>query len=188
MVSYNVYKATSSGAYVEGVCLASDEKPVVGIANGSILYAVDASNGETTRYMYDKETMSWIEAECPCHGGGSGGGSGGGGNANILIVHATVGPPAEGSSEPTITLDKTYAEIDAAISAGALVCVDVVGGEGNIIRLPFMRKDPSIGDFPAALVFSAASTPTGMSLVCLSLTLTSSDSASLLQYSAGGKD
>jgi hypothetical protein len=111
MVSYNVYKATSSGAYVEGVCLASDEKPVVGIANGSILFAVDASSGETTRYMYDKESMSWIEAECPCSGGGSGsGGSGGGGSSEgVLIVNL---------SGASLTADKTFGEIEAALNAG----------------------------------------------------------------------
>lgn len=73
MVSFNVYRSTASGAYVEGVCLATDEKPVVGIANGSILFAVDTTSGETTRYMYDQNSMSWIEATLP--GGGSGGGS-----------------------------------------------------------------------------------------------------------------
>jgi len=178
MVSYNVYRSTSSGAYVEGVCLASDEKPVVGIANGSILYAVDASNGETTRYMYDKETMSWIEAECPCAGGGSGSGGSGGGNANVLIVHGTVA----GKDTPIIELDKTYAEIDAAIGAGALVFVDLAG----TVRLPFVQKAVATDDNPAALMFSAAFTPDGMQLICFSLKLTSSDNASLLRYSHAG--
>ena len=115
MVSYNVYKATSSGAYVEGVCLASDEKPVVGIANGSILFAVDASNGETTRYMYDKETMSWIEAECPCHGGSGSGGSGGGGSSEGPLIVAL---------DESKVADKTFQEIYDAISSGrsAFVC------------------------------------------------------------------
>jgi hypothetical protein len=109
MVSYNVYKATSSGAYVEGVCLASDEKPVVGIANGSILYAVDASNGETTRYMYDKSAMAWIEAECPCSGGsGSGGGSGGGGSSEGPLIVTLNNNIA----------DKTFQEIQDALSSG----------------------------------------------------------------------
>lgn len=108
MVSFNVYRSTFSGAYVEGVCLASDEKPVVGIANGSILYAVDTSTGETTRYMYDQESMSWIEAACPC----SGGGSGSGGGVEPLIVNFI--PPREGPAYG----DKTFSEILDAASAG----------------------------------------------------------------------
>lgn len=116
MVSYNVYKATSSGAYVEGVCLASDEKPVVGIANGSILFAVDASNGETTRYMYDKSAMAWIEAECPCAGGGSGSGSGGG-SAEPFVVNCT----AEADHPAIFHADKTCEEIYNAYAAGRAV-------------------------------------------------------------------
>lgn len=115
MVSYNVYKATSSGAYVEGVCLASDEKPVVGIANGSILFAVDASNGETTRYMYDKSTMSWVEAACPCSGG-SGSGSGGG-SAEPFVVNCT----AEADHPVIFHADKTCEEIYNAYAAGRAV-------------------------------------------------------------------
>ena len=113
--------------------------------------------------------------------GGGSGGSGGGDNANILIVHATVGPPAEGSSEPAITLDKTYAEIDAAISAGALVFVDVAGSA----MFPFVQKTSGIGDNPSALRFSAAFTSNGTTLGCSTLELTSSDSVRLLQYSSG---
>ena len=111
MVSFNVYRSTYSGAYVEGICLATDEKPVVGIANGSILFAVDISTGETTRYMYDQESMSWIEAECPCSGGGSGGGSGSGGGALAVTC-----------SESGV-LDKTWQEIYDAMAAGNSVTV-----------------------------------------------------------------
>lgn len=112
MVSFNVYRATSSGAYIEGVCLASDEKPITGIANGSILYAVDASDGSTTRYMFDQSTASWIEAECPCSGGGSGSGSGGGG---ALIVHAYW---SEADDGPVGPLDASFNQIKAARDAG----------------------------------------------------------------------
>lgn len=109
MVSFNVYRATSSGAYVEGVCLATDEKPITGIANGSILYAVDPTDGSTTRYMFDQSTATWIEAECPCSGGGSsgGGGEGGGsgsGGANIVNMSADI--PSR-----KLVLDKTFSEI-----------------------------------------------------------------------------
>lgn len=112
-------------------------------------------------------------------GGGSGGS--GGGNANVFIVHATVGPPAEGSSDPTITLDKTYAEIDAAISAGAIVYVDVAGSA----TLPFVQKTGSFGDNPVALRFSAAFTTDGTTLACSTLELTSDNSVRLLRYSSG---
>lgn len=108
-----------------------------------------------------------------------GGGSGGGGNANILIVHATTDQPAEG--EPTVTLDKTYAEIDAAINVGALVFVDLAGS----LMLPFVSKDPATDDMPAALTFSMAFTPNGTTTVCFTLKLTSSDSVRLLQCSSG---
>lgn len=109
MVSFNVYRATSSGAYIEGVCLASDEKPIVGISNGSILYAVDASDGTTTRYMFDQSTASWIEAECPCSGGGGeGGGEGGGSTSSGLVIQKD----AEGA------LDKTWQEIHDALASG----------------------------------------------------------------------
>ena len=124
MVSYNVYRSTSSGAYVEGVCLASDEKPVVGIANGSILYAVDASNGETTRYMYDKEAKSWIEAECPCHGGGSGGSGGG---VEPLVANPTIDP------DIGITgIDVSFADIRGAVEQGRNVLLFVANLTENI--------------------------------------------------------
>ena len=112
MVSFNVYRSTASGAYVEGVCLATDEKPVVGIANGSILFAVDTESGETTRYMYDQNSMSWIEATLP--GGGSGGSGGGSGGESALVVTLS----GEG-----LVADKTFGEIAAALNAGKLVTV-----------------------------------------------------------------
>lgn len=180
MVSFNVYRSTYSGAYVEGICLATDEKPVVGIANGSILFAVDISTGETTRYMYDQESMSWIEAECPCSGG-SGGGSGGsgGGNANILIVHATVDTSIT-EHDPVITLDKTYAEIDAAVSENDTVFVDV----GGRMMLSYVTKSPAIDEIPATLFFSMAFTSDGTHLFCTTLTLDENNSASMLSYRA----
>ncbi len=117
MVSFNVYRSTASGAYVEGVCLATDEKPVVGIANGSILFAVDTESGETTRYMYDQNSMSWIEAACPCGGGGSGGGGeGGGGSGDSGVMVVTL-------SGEGLVADKTFGEIAAALNAGKLVTV-----------------------------------------------------------------
>lgn len=150
MVSYNVYKATSSGAYVEGVCLASDEKPVVGIANGSILFAVDASNGETTRYMYDKSAMAWIEAECPCAGGsGSGGGDSGGGGLEPLIVTATM-------SHSGATVDKTYAEIVAAVEAGRVVYARAGNDRNGRSVMPFSGYNPANdhSDIPGEVYFS----------------------------------
>ena len=77
MVTFTVYRANSGGAYVEGVCLATDEKPVAGITNGSILFSVDTTDGTLTRYMFDQNSATWVETECPCScdGGGSGGGS-----------------------------------------------------------------------------------------------------------------
>lgn len=116
MVSYNVYKATSSGAYVEGVCLASDEKPVVGIANGSILFAVDASNGETTRLMYDQESMTWIEAKNPD--------SSAGGLSPLLITESW-----NGSYFDTGT---SWQDVYDAIRAGMPVVVHLLdSGEGD---------------------------------------------------------
>lgn len=159
MVSYNVYKATSSGAYVEGVCLASDEKPVVGIANGSILFAVDASNGETTRYMYDKSTMSWVEAECPCSGGGSGGSGGGGsggGGLEPLIVTFTV--PLEG---PAVG-DKTLGEIFEAASSGRTVIgkltvlVPAGNGGGEIANVLTLLACSADGGNSYAATFATA--------------------------------
>lgn len=126
MVSFNVYRSTTSGFYVEGVCLVTDEKPVVGIANGSILYAVDTTSGETTRYMYDQNSMSWIEAACPC-GGGSGSGSGGGdsgGGAAPLLVHEVP------SSERNV-LDTDFNTIKAAVEAGRSVFLEVTGSSAG---------------------------------------------------------
>jgi len=120
MVSFNVYRSTASGAYVEGVCLATDEKPITGIANGSILYAVDPTDGSTTRYMFDQSTATWIDAACPCSGGGSSGG-GGSADSGVFIVHLG-GPP----QAPTV--DKTYAEIVAAAQAGKVVMLQDPNG------------------------------------------------------------
>ena len=60
MVSFNVYKPTASGAYVEGVCLSTDTKPIAGIANGSILYAVDTSEGTMAKYIYNQSGAAWV--------------------------------------------------------------------------------------------------------------------------------
>lgn len=114
MVSFNVYRSTTSGFYVEGVCLITDEKPVVGIANGSILFAVDTSSGETTRFMYDQSTMSWIEAECPCSGGSGGSGGGGSGDGGS----GSVGPLIVTMSGEQDTADKTFGEITDALASG----------------------------------------------------------------------
>lgn len=138
MVSFNVYRSTSSGAYVEGVCLATDEKPVVGIANGSILFAVDTESGETTRYMYDQSSMSWIEAACPC-GGGSGG-SGGGGSGGIFLVGIVPG------SNPA-TLTASYNDIKAAYDADKVV---VLKNEG-------IDEDEGITWYAENLITSVAS-------------------------------
>ena len=109
MVSFNVYKSTSSGIYVEGVCLTSDTMPVAGIANGSILFAVDPSDGGMIRYMFNQSSASWVETTCPCSGGGSGGGGEGGdsgGGANVLVVNLSYDEDTEVS-----TADKTAGEM-----------------------------------------------------------------------------
>ena len=51
----------AGGAYVEGVCLSSDTKPIVGIANGSILFAVNTSDGSTKKYMFNQSAAAWVE-------------------------------------------------------------------------------------------------------------------------------
>ena len=102
---------------------------------------------------------------------------GSGGNANILIVHATADTSIP-ESEPTVILDKTYTEIDAAISAGTLVCVDVV----EEAMLQFVQKIPGSGDIPSALLFSSALTTNGTSIVCSTLEVTANDTIRLLQY------
>lgn len=61
MVSFNVYKPASGGAYVEGVCLTSDTKPIAGIANGSILFAVNTSDGSMKKYMFNQSAAAWVE-------------------------------------------------------------------------------------------------------------------------------
>ncbi len=113
--------------------------------------------------------------------GGGSGGSGGGGNANVLIVHGTV----EGGDNSIVTLDKTYAEIDAAISAGALVFVDVSGLEAmpGSARLTFMNKAPAgFKDMPSALYFSATVTGSGMALNCATLTVAADGEIYLFTY------
>ncbi|MBP5462236.1 MAG: hypothetical protein J6Y20_08945 [Lachnospiraceae bacterium] len=108
MVSFTVYKPNTGGAYIEGVCLATDEKPIAGITNGSILFSVDTTDGSMTRYMFDQSAGEWIETECPCSGGGSGGGGGGGGeSSNVLVVPLTI----DGA---TWTATKTAGEMAAA--------------------------------------------------------------------------
>ena len=61
MVSYNKTLGTSSGLYIEGVCLTTDVKPVAGIANGSILSVLNAGTGEVKEFLFDQESASWIE-------------------------------------------------------------------------------------------------------------------------------
>ena len=182
MVSYNVYKATSSGAYVEGVCLASDEKPVVGIANGSILFAVDASSGETTRYMYDKSAMAWIEAECPCSGGSGGGGEGGGGGLEPLIVTATM-------SHSGVTVDKTYAEIVAAVEAGRVVYARAGDDTNGWSVLPFSGYRSANGSMatpiPGEVHFSDTWVRGDGVLTILSLTIDDIDATDMGMYTTG---
>ena len=116
MVSYNVYKPTSGGAYVEGVCLTTDTMPVAGIANGSILFAVDPEDGGTIRYMFDQSTASWVEATCPCSGGGSGGG-GGGGDISDYLLEVSVTDLGEGE----VGISASWNELKAADAAGKFV-------------------------------------------------------------------
>lgn len=112
MVSFNVYRANSGGAYVEGVCLATDEKPIAGITNGSILFAVDTTDGSMTRYMFDQNSASWVETECPCSAGGSdgGGGSGGdsGGDGGSHAVRAVI---VTGIGSDDVTIQTPAAEL-----------------------------------------------------------------------------
>lgn len=110
MVSFTVYKPNTGGAYIEGVCLATDEKPIAGITNGSILFSVDTTDGSMTRYMFDQSAGEWIETECPCSGGGSGGGGGGGGDTGGSFVVDVV---QEGQGRITATWNELKAAYDA---------------------------------------------------------------------------
>jgi len=143
MVSFNVYRSTASGAYVEGVCLATDEKPVVGIANGSILYAVDTTSGETTRYMYDQNSMSWIEATLPGGSGGSGGGGEGGSGEGALAV----------ALDDNNRADKTFGEINAAMQAGRPVVIRILSQDAVDYRYVYKLADEGEGFFMLIISF-----------------------------------
>ena len=122
MVTFNVYRSTASGAYVEGVCFASDDKPVLGIANGSILYEVDTSDGSTKKYIYNQAGMSWVEVEDD-----SGGGGGGGSTApEPLIVTVTYNDQTWMDEA-----DKTFGEILEAYQNGANVVFDLTASFNN---------------------------------------------------------
>lgn len=146
MVTFNVYKSTATGIYVEGVCLASDTKPVDGITNGSILFAVNTSDGTVAKYMFNQSAATWVEVQCPCSGGG---GSGGGSdlpevsasdNGKLLTVvsgeWAAAQPAAKvvrcklNYSQGVFTAAKKASELIAA----DLIVFDVTGGapEGDI--------------------------------------------------------
>ena len=113
MVSFNVYKSTAAGIYVEGVCLISDEKPVAGIANGSILFAVDPSDGGMIRYMFNQSSASWVETTCP--------GSGGGGSISDFVFDMKFTVDLSDPDNLTATCDKTFAQYVAAHEAGKII-------------------------------------------------------------------
>ena len=79
MISYDS-RPTASGIYIDGVCLTTDEKPVDGIANGSILRELNVETGVVKEFMFDQEHVTWIETTgltgcgCSCSGGSSSGG------------------------------------------------------------------------------------------------------------------
>lgn len=65
MVTWNIWRMTSNvkGSdpvqylyFGEGDCMSTDEKPVDGIFNGSILSEIDTGN----IYKFDQESKSWM--------------------------------------------------------------------------------------------------------------------------------
>ena len=136
MVSFNVYRATASGAYVEGVCLTSDEKPIAGIANGSILYAVDTSDGSMTKFMYNQSGAEWIEVEETSSGGGEGGGGDGGDGCecNVVPVCFTATPTESEEAPLSVTCNLTAEEIFAADAAGKTLfpLLLLLDGDGDV--------------------------------------------------------
>lgn len=166
MVSFNVYRSTASGAYVEGVCLATDEKPITGIANGSILYAVDPTDGSTTRYMFDQSTATWIDAACPCSGGGSGGGGGVSGelpevtnvdNGDVLtVVDGAWGKAAPISEIAFINLtndgtgiEASYNDLLALVNANKLVMIWVKNSWRWFLYFLTKVATPGAGEYQA---------------------------------------
>ena len=87
-----------------------------------------------TTYKLDK-VQGWIDPN-------SGGGGGGGGDTGVLMITATK------NESDNMVLDKTYAEILAAVSAGTLCVVVTASGTPGSGNSYSIKHDPvsSIGD------------------------------------------
>lgn len=135
MLTFDKVIQTDFGSYVRGFCLPTDEKPVTGIANGSMLEEINPESGVVDTYRFDGENAEWVKiiSDGTPSGGGGGGGSG------ALIVHDTDG-----------TLDKTWAEINAA---APLVWELAAGGDypGGDYR-PLVSCGSTDGGFYATFV------------------------------------
>ena len=150
MVSFTVYRANSGGAYVEGVCLATDEKPVAGITNGSILFAVDTTDGSLTRYMFDQNSATWIETECPCScdGGGEGGGGEGGGDSTFVVNSVELG-------DGLFQLTATWNEIKAASDANKRIVLQSKYEDDGFVswqEIPISSFGADLGEDPPYVV------------------------------------
>lgn len=110
MVTLTVYRYTDDGAYVEGVCSSNDVKPVVGIANGSVMYEVDTLAGKLVKHVFDQAKGEWAAVDdapggCVC------------GPAPLVVRIRK-----DGWYDAT---DKTLDEIVKAIEAGSTVTLHI---------------------------------------------------------------
>lgn len=61
MLNFSKVIQTPSGTYFEGICLSTDEKPVVGYANGCKLTELNLETGAVKIYCLDAANAQWVE-------------------------------------------------------------------------------------------------------------------------------
>jgi hypothetical protein len=131
-----------------GFCISTDEKPTVGVGNGSILTEIDTGKN----FMFDAQNALWIEQPS----GGSGGGSG---ESNNFIVTITETYDDQGGTSREC--DKTFDEILTAWRSHKIIWCDYVSDYGSI---PYLVTDVSEDTGgPAGSAGKIALSPTGSS-------------------------
>lgn len=107
MLTFDKVIQTDFGSYVRGFCLPTDEKPVTGIANGSMLEEINPESGVVDTYRFDGENAEWVKIisdGTPSGGGGSGSGVA---HVNWRTEH----DDGTNTDVTVVTLDKTWREI-----------------------------------------------------------------------------
>lgn len=112
--------------------LSTDTKPATGVVNGDKFVEIDTGD----KYVFNGEDLQWVSES------GGGGSSGGG----VLTINVALG---ERDTYENTALDKTFAEILAAVSAGQVPLLSIYGAANDqtIVMSPTLVYAPEGEDY-----------------------------------------